>query len=64
MSGSIVDLFYDERRKKWRWFWGNETFYDEENRLIEFVTSLDAIIWMKNEHPDLTIRYRHKGAKR
>lgn len=57
MSGSVVDLFFDENRNKWRWFWGKETFYDEDNTLIEFESSIDALSWMKQEHPELTIRY-------
>lgn len=56
MSGSIVDLFYDEKHALWRWVWGNETFYDENRQLIEFNTSLEALEWIKKEHPELTAR--------
>ena len=56
MSGSTVDLFYDKNRVKFRWRWGNETFYDKNNQLIEFDTSLQALEWIKKEHPNLTVR--------
>lgn len=62
MSGSIVDLFYDENHAKCRWQWGNETFYDDQNRLIEFDTSLEALEWIDKEHPELTKRVK-QGAQ-
>ncbi|MHC4748274.1 MAG: hypothetical protein ACYTFW_00225 [Planctomycetota bacterium] len=56
MSGHIADLFYDDNRAKFRWLLGNETFYDDKDRLIEFDTSIEAINWIKKEHPELTLR--------
>ena len=58
MSGSIVDLFYDKNRNKWRWYWGNETFYDDQNTLIEFNTAVEALKWISKEHPEMTKRIK------
>jgi hypothetical protein len=56
MSGYIADLFYDERRAKWRWRRGNETFYNEKNELIEFDTVTEAVRWLQSEKPQYTMK--------
>lgn len=43
MSGKQIKTFYDERRGKWRLLWGNETFYNELNQMIEFDSEKDAL---------------------
>ena len=41
-----IKPFYDERRKMWRIRQGRETFYDRDNKMIEFETEQEAIEWM------------------
>lgn len=48
MSGKRVRTFYDPRRRMWRLLWGNETFYDDNNEMIEFETEQEAIEWWAN----------------
>lgn len=45
MSGLTLKTFFDERRGKWRLLWGDETFYDSEDRLIEFDTEQELLDW-------------------
>ena len=53
MSGDIITTFprkragpvFDERRGKWRLLWGNETFYDDKNQMIEFSSEREALDW-------------------
>ena len=45
MSGDEIRTFYDERRGKWRLLWGDETFYDAENRMVEFDSEGEALDW-------------------
>lgn len=56
MSGSIAVLFYDERRERFRWQYGNETFYDDENRMVEFVTIRESIDWLRKEYPEMSMK--------
>ena len=53
MSGNEIKTFYDERREKWRLLWGNETFYDSENRMVEFDTEAEALEWWAS-YPRIT----------
>ena len=46
MSGKEIKTFYDTRRRMWRLLWGNETFYDSENRMMEFETEQEALEWL------------------
>jgi len=45
MSGLVLKTFYDEKRKKWRMLWGDETFYDTEDRMWEFDTEQELLDW-------------------
>ena len=45
MSGDIITTFFDERRGMWRLLWGNETFYDDKNQMIEFSSEREALDW-------------------
>ena len=47
MSGDIITTFFDVRRDRWRLLWGNETFYDESRRMIEFDDEEVAYQWCK-----------------
>ena len=47
MSGDIITTFFDVRRGRWRLLWGNETFYNELNQMIEFDTEGEAKEWCK-----------------
>ena len=58
MSGFIADLFYDKNHAKWRWRYGNETFYNERNELIEFDTVEEAVQWLQKEKPQYTMRIK------
>jgi hypothetical protein len=58
MSGFIADLFYDKNHAKWRWQYGNETFYNERNELIEFDTVEEAVRWLQKERPQYTMRIK------
>ena len=29
----------------WRLLWGNETFYDDKNQMIEFLSEREALDW-------------------
>lgn len=53
MSGQTVISFYDERRAKWRLLWGDETFYNDQNQMLEWDTEQEAIDWVKEHHSDL-----------
>ena len=58
MSGLIAELFYDDKWGMWRWLRGKETFYNERNEMMEFDSSADAISWLKENHPDMTIKMK------
>ena len=53
MSGKTATLFYDERRQRFRWKHGNETYYNEKNEMIEFDTLKEAVDWIRAEHPEM-----------
>lgn len=40
-----VYAFFDEKRWRWRLLRGNETFYNEQNQMIEFDTIDEAVTW-------------------
>ena len=56
MSGKIAIPFYDERRLRWRWRHGNETYYNEKNEMIEFDIYKEAVDWLRLQHPEMTIQ--------
>lgn len=53
MSGPTIITFYDKRRLKWRLLWGNETFYNDQNQMLEWDTEQDALDWVKEHYGDL-----------
>lgn len=44
-----VKLYYNNRRGKWILMQGRETFYDENNTLVEFDTVEQALEWAGEE---------------
>lgn len=56
MSGEIAVLFYDERRQRFRWQYGSETYYNERREMIEFETLFSAMEWIEKEHPEMVTR--------
>lgn len=57
MSGDTVLLFFDdhENRKAWRFLWGNETFYDDEDRLMTWNTVEQALDWYKEQEYEMKV---------
>ena len=53
MSGPTIKTFFDERRGKWRLLWGDETFYDESRKMVEFDTEQEALEWW-DAYPRIT----------
>ena len=53
MSGRTVISFYDEKRLKWRLLWGDETFYNDQNQMMEWDTEQEAMDWAEEHYGDL-----------
>lgn len=49
-----VELYYNNRRNKWLLMRGRETFYDENNTLVEFDTVEEAIEWAGDQGHQLS----------
>ena len=55
MSGNTVLLFFDDKREKWRFLWGNETFYDDEDRLMTWDTVEQALDWYEEQGHEMKV---------
>ena len=53
MSGPTINIKYNERRGKYFLSWGNETFYNEDDELMEFDTPEAARVWLRDERTEL-----------
>ena len=61
MSGDVVTLFFDEKREKWRFLWGGETFYNDNRELMAWDTTEEAIAWYKEQ--GYTMRVIDEGSE-